>query len=312
MTVSSFKTRYKIVRRGFTLIEMLVCISVITILTGLTIQAVVAVRESSRSMVCRNNLRQIGIAIQSYSTTFEVVPPGKYGYDGRSYNEISPFLKLLPHLEMTSIYNAYNYLDEDRSDTPLIQNRTVRHTKVEIFICPSDNGSLLLNSYVFNVGSSLIENGSATNNGPFGLFKLLKPESMTNGLSNTAFLSERLRGSFNIEAANPARDFKLISFSSLNDFVDELSIPLCEKTEAKSWHIKSGRYWLYWSPFHTVYSHSSMPNDKRSACGGVFFGILPARSNHSGSVHVLFGDAHTQRISSRIDRTVWEKMGKYK
>lgn len=306
---ASNKRIHDINRRGFTVIELMVCLIVIAMITAILMQAVLAVRESSRSLACKSNLRQIGIAIQSYVATFEVVTPGQYSFEGRSYHELSPLLTLLPYLEQSPLYNAYNYLHMDRNNTPLIENRTVRNTKLSVYLCPSDQNASHLNSYVFNVGRSLSRNGETFNDGPFGLFKLVRPETMANGSAQTAFLSERLSGGFNDELINKARDFKVISFAALKQYVDDQAIALCESTSSNNWYTMCGRYWLYWSPFHTAYSHSSRPNDQRSACGGFFFGILPARSNHSGRVHVLFGDAHTQAVSSRVDRAVWEKMG---
>lgn len=260
-------------------------------------------------MICRNNLRQIGIAIQIYSTTLEVLPPGQYSFDGKSYNEVSPFLKILPQMDNAVTYNAYNYLHMDRLNSPRIENRTVMESNVGSFLCPSDIGPTHLSSYVFNVGQCIYLNGSATNNGPFGLFKMLRPEQMRNGISLTAFASERIAGSFENGNIKPSIDFKNISFSSIKHLSDGLTIPLCENTKSDNWYSESGKYWLYWSPLHTAYSHSSLPNDKRSACGGMFFGILPARSNHASGVHVLFGDSHTEKVSSSISSQVWEGLG---
>lgn len=62
-------------RCGFTLIELLVVLAIIAILASLLLPALLQAKFAAKNTVCRNNLRQIGIALDMYATTFEVFPP---------------------------------------------------------------------------------------------------------------------------------------------------------------------------------------------------------------------------------------------
>jgi len=138
-------------RRGFTLIELLVVIAIIAILIGLLLPAVQKVREAAARMKCQNNLKQLGLALNSYASQTGTLPPGgvrspatgtpnaffqKLGITANSV-EHSWAIFLLPHLEQGNVYSLYNF--NLTWSNP--GNQAARETVISTFICPSTPGA---------------------------------------------------------------------------------------------------------------------------------------------------------------------------
>ncbi len=104
-------------KQGFTLVELLVVIAIIGILVGLLLPAVQAAREAARRMSCTNNLKQIGLAMHNFESTFKKLPPGYLGpprtdlyvnaVNGGSQQYFGVLLFLLPYMEQNNIYNQF-------------------------------------------------------------------------------------------------------------------------------------------------------------------------------------------------------------
>jgi len=132
----------KKVRPGFTLVELLVVIAIIGILIGLLLPAVQAARENARRGQCTNHVKQLGLAMQSYHTTFKRFPINWYGGgEGETIAGHSWIMGILPQIEHQVLYRLIkkgpvNPLSEN-SDV-LGNNLNVATSAIETLQCPSD------------------------------------------------------------------------------------------------------------------------------------------------------------------------------
>ncbi len=120
--------RSSIGRRAFTLVELLVVIAIIGILVGLLLPAVHSAREAARRMQCSNNLKQIGLGLHNYESTFKKFPVGSI-----QSNFISAFASILPHLEQGNTYAKYDFSLYYTQPA----NADVSKQWVATYLCPS-------------------------------------------------------------------------------------------------------------------------------------------------------------------------------
>jgi len=130
-------------KKGFTLIELLVVIAIIAVLVSLLLPAVQQAREAARRSQCKNNLKQIGLALHNYHESLRVFPPGYVDRNGNP--NITPDQDLgpgwgwcsflLPYMEQTNLYNQINF----NQGVGVGSNVQVSQTPLPAFQCPSDS-----------------------------------------------------------------------------------------------------------------------------------------------------------------------------
>ena len=139
-------------QRGFTLIELLVVIAIIAILIALLLPAVQQAREAARRTQCKNNLKQLGLALHNYHDTHLVFPQNN-GWaaftNSNTEHKFGIWPKCLPFIDQGNLYNTANM--DVNVGCPV--NTQIRRAEMSIFICPSDAGNKGINSLADKVRS---------------------------------------------------------------------------------------------------------------------------------------------------------------
>jgi prepilin-type N-terminal cleavage/methylation domain-containing protein/prepilin-type processing-associated H-X9-DG protein len=128
-------------RAAFTLVELLVVIAIIAVLVGLILPAVQKVRESAARIQCKNNLKQIGLALHNYHGRYQSFPPGYVSGvgGGGPADDTGPGWGwasfILSDLEQDALYKQIDFTKDIKDPA----NAQARMTKVKVFLCPSDH-----------------------------------------------------------------------------------------------------------------------------------------------------------------------------
>ena len=302
--------------RGLTLIEVLVVITIIGVLVAILLPAVQAAREAGRRLACVNNLKQIGLALHGYESSYGVFAPGNGG------GGASVHVWLLPHLEQQSLYGSLNFASGVLSE----DNWTVTSSKVVTFLCPSDPVARDHHtSYASCRNDGLTEHPGIFPHYFVGLQTTppTRHADILDGTSNTVAFSESLTARWDAAASGryperlrslykpapsgiePPADLDRFATRcrALDREVADLS-GLLGSYKGIEWHSRD----------LSSYNHVLEPNQPScwntmsSWKEGYPWQAWTAGSLHPGGVNVLFGDGHVRFVRETLDLASWRAL----
>lgn len=318
-------------RSAYTLVELLVVITIIGVLTALLLPAVQSAREAARRVQCANNLRQLGLALANYESTYQRLPASTildlslttttnnlaWGVHGR----------ILVFLEQSALYQEVDLTQ------PWDYQTAIDALPIWVFRCPSDPGAYRLRhpdggksrlyptTYGFNMGTWFVYDPQ-TRRGGDGMFfpnSHLPLSAVRDGTSNTLLASEvhawqpyTRNGGPPTTAIPPTAEAAAAIVLSGPDYKD---------TGHTEW--PDGRV------HHTGFTAAMPPNTRVMATidgnlvdadynswqegrdgnlGNPTYAVITSRSHHPGVVQSVFVDGSVRPVSETIDRDVWRAL----
>ena len=288
-------------RKGVTLIEALVVITIIGILIAILLPAVQIARESSRRMSCANHLKQIALGLGNYESSVRVLPLSVNG-DGYSIHAM-----ILPYIDQRTLYDSMNF-NHSADDA---RNTTSARIILNLFICPSDSRVNISskNYYLGNRGVGY-GNDEHNNNG-----YIVTPESRpittsdcVDGTSVTAAFSESLP-SVSPNEYNIKREVYRVEYPLRRPEEFDLFTIKCIQSKILA-GLPKGQEWIQGDFLFTNYNHDIVPNQKSCTNGTlVQQGAWSASSDHNSGVNCLFADGHVSFIKESIALKIWRSIG---
>lgn len=291
-------------RSGFTLIELLVVIAIIAILVALLLPAVQQAREAARRSSCKNNLKQLAIALHNYHDTHSIFPPGQFSNIGGDFGSLANLQtgrgcwmqQILPFIEQGPLYDGMAPAMAGTLDVGSgALSYPGRESIIEALLCPSDPNRKIMSggqgfrgNYVVCAGPAEfgLGNGSAIDSkGIFYVRSNRGLRDVVDGTSNTFLAGEVLKGS-------TTGDFHGRYYNSWMGGV-----------------FFSGQFGPNTDELDHIYTCNA---DATIKCGarpnGSIQGVQYLRSQHRGGAQVALADGGVRFISENINTTTMRRL----
>jgi len=334
--------------RGFTLIELLVVIAIIAILIALLLPAVQQAREAARRTQCRNNLKQLGLALHNYHDNFLQFPNSHYGNNEGlpgAWRGFSAHAMVLPYMDQAPLYNGFDFnlrIDQAPNYPAAGASYLGIMTKLPAFRCPSDSqyptytigggwtGSGPGINYPVSCGPTIggwqTQGGYALQVveeiGFVGYRKRVAMSDIRDGTSNTIAASEACTGNHNTAVYDIRQSVirnQPFPAGATGTFWTKAQLD-AYGTQCLSGtgniHGTGRQQWANGIDGQTMFNTMNTPNSSNPDCQVCntcsWFdsqGMFTARSRHTGGVHTLMGDGAVRFVSDNVDLLTWQASG---
>jgi prepilin-type N-terminal cleavage/methylation domain-containing protein/prepilin-type processing-associated H-X9-DG protein len=324
-------------RLGFTLIELLVVIAIIAVLIALLLPAVQQAREAARRSTCKNNLKQLGLAMHNYHSTAKQFPLGTtqiQGVGGRptwsAGSKGSYLVHLLPYLDQAPMYNKLDFAVTGtpwQCPSPGVPGQCsfeaqgdvsglYRHKTIPTLICPSDtspirDGHSNKSNYALSMGNQAMPSRG-------GWCNLFPGNNFSTGASG--------HGNSNAPGSISGIISRVGWGAKIRDITDGTSntIAAGEIRPQCGDHLRNG-----WFHFNSLWVATTAPINYPIACvredplNGVAWNAIPQscnhwqnwqtsqgfKSRHTGGSHFLLCDGSVRFISENINYQTYQRLG---
>jgi prepilin-type N-terminal cleavage/methylation domain-containing protein len=281
--------------RAFTLIELLVVIAIISVLVALLLPAVQQARETARNASCRNNLKQMGLALLSYEAVHRRLPSsstsridlGVWSSNPADFHLHSWVSMILPNLDQGTLYSQLNFNVSALAPPNYIPASFI----LPVFRCPSYSGPSYSQSPLYGrlstafalrnyaaMGATSVGNLYLQPDGVFYATSSTRIADVTDGTSNTIFI---------VETREPAAAVWIDGGTSA---------------------VASRRYLATNPPSYAGPENSLNFQPYYAANGQGIDALFGPSSMHAGGINHLFGDGSVQRISPNINAVVYDAL----
>jgi len=269
-------------RAGFTLVELLVVITIIGILIALLLPAVQAAREAARGAQCNNHLKQIALALHNYHATHGVFPFGSNNRenDEDRRTEWSWSAVILPYIEQTNLHSEIDF-GVPYNEVHAENNAAIRQF-VDIYVCPSAPPAQLISTCI---GIPGVEDAAETN---YSAVATLRPVQFARTLTGEGvmFLNSKVR----MADIRDGSSQTLLVCEADHDQDDSLRTDAPQYFPDETGHI--GKKWASENRSTTAYGVNSGSEVRQSG----------VESRHPGGAYFAFADGHVTFLSETIDQ----------
>jgi prepilin-type N-terminal cleavage/methylation domain-containing protein/prepilin-type processing-associated H-X9-DG protein len=338
-----------LLRRAFTLIELVVVIAIIAILIGLLLPAVQKVREAANRMKCSNNLKQIGLACHSFESAIGTYPPPQDSFlnpalPNNTMSSTAGFqVLIMPHLEQANALALFDLKYHVLFDYPIPNsgappkpnaNAAARRQQVPVYVCPSDPAKARYadygwSNYMGSIGAQAFGYSDSPIGGVFAVptftpGKLMPGRAiaeLTDGTSSTVMVSEVMRSVLPGDDPASRAHTSIVQHPNPGSFTltDGRDVPACRDGIGDPVYNLTGQVYPMCALGTSRFTHTLPLNWNRKVSTRQRYNCsdrqslatahVAASSYHPGGVNVCLADGSVRFVRDSIEFALWQALG---